>query len=162
MTLEEVLKDEALMDKLREHIHDELDLVSSYEEKDEQIKKLSEQVTVSQKEAADKLKAVEEENAKLRLAAKMRDTEAEISTLLSESKLPEEAKKELRVLMDKAADTEERKALVKRMEDLVESIKKGAKAPAASVHTERQLGTGAMNEKDLTAKVFESFRSRQR
>jgi hypothetical protein len=162
MTLEEVLKDEALMDKLRSHIHEELDLVASYEEKDEQIKKLAEQIKTIEKDQADKLKALEEENTKLRLADKLKNTEAEITSLLAESKLPEEAKKELRPLLDKASDAEERKGLVKRMEDMVEGIRKGVKPSAPSVHTENKVGEGKLSDKDLTVKVFENFRSRQR
>jgi hypothetical protein len=161
MTFDEVLKDEALMNKLREHVREELDIVKSYEEKENQIKVLSEQVASVQKDSNDKIKALEEENAKLKLADQARATEAEISAMLAESKLPEEAKKEVRPLLDKAADAEERKQLLKRMEDLVEGVKKGTKTTSPSVHTERKIEGAEVSERDLTTKVFESFRARR-
>lgn len=151
MKIEEVLADEDLMGKLREHIHEEIDVVASVQEKDDKIK-----------EQEDKIKALEEDIAKGKIAEQARNTQVEIDTVLNESKLPDEAKKELRGLLDKAASSDERKQLVKRMEDMLESVKKTIKAPAPSVHTDRTASGQGLNDKDLTNKVFESFRYRTR
>ena len=151
---EDVLSDENLMEELREHILGEQEVLQSYEAKDNKIK-----------EQDEKIRGLEEENAKLKLAESTRVTETEIDGLLAKSKLPDDAKKEIRPIMQKAGSAEERKQIIERMEGIVESVRKSAKPIDPSVHIEEDPDKGKsqkLSDSDLTKKIIESFTSRQR
>lgn len=151
MILDDVLKDEGIMKQLREHFEEELSVIASVEQKDDQLK-----------EQDSKIKALEEEIAKMKLVESTRATQAEIETILSESKLPDEAKKELRPLLEKAGSSEERKGLIGRMEVVFESVSKTAPAkPAPSVHSPKEVGKSQLNDGDMHKRVFESFQARR-
>lgn len=150
---EDVLNDEGLMEELRQHIMEELEVVNSVEAKDTKIK-----------EQEDRIKTLEEDNTQLKLAEKTRLIEAEIDTLLTGSKLPEDAKKEVRPLMQKAASEDERKQILTRMETIVESARKTANkvAPSVIVEGDDKNQQPKLSDADLRKKILASFTSRAR
>ena len=153
-TLEEVLKDETIMGKLREHIKEELEVVAEIDGKDEKIE-----------EQDSKIKQLEEEIAKMKVAETVRATQAEIDGMLAESKMPEEAKKEIREVLAKASSSDERKQILARFEKVFEAASKATQSNQVrkiepAVHTDRDMGN-QMSEADLIKKAHESFLARR-